>query len=239
MAFSELTTMPPAHLFTKPPSVLKQEDFPALTVKLGNVPNTPGVELKTGNAWEAKQKLFADAPAAIAPPVELLRSMNVKNIEEGEEDPMDPDSRSFNAMKFYINLIGKFRCPHRGCGKSIEHKGAFIQHLKSPAHRNEKLQCINCLRYFATATALTQHCESQGVRCKVRQTSEYDGVIDGITGGTAITAGRHVDDTIKYAINPEILPTLTTASVVEAHRARLEEKNKKRQHFWDDRTAKW
>jgi hypothetical protein len=116
MAFGELTTMPPAHLFTKPPSVLKQEDFPTLTVKLGNIPNTPGVELKTGNVWESKQKLFADAPAAIAPPVELLRSMNVKDIEEGEEDPMNPDSRSFNAMKFYINLIGKFRCPHRGCG---------------------------------------------------------------------------------------------------------------------------
>jgi hypothetical protein len=116
MAFGELTTMPPAHLFTKPPSVLKQEDFPTLTVKLSSVPNTPGVELKAENAWDAKQNLFAGAPATIAPPVELLRSMNVKNIEEGKEDLMDPDSRSFNAMKFYIDLIGKFRCPHRGCG---------------------------------------------------------------------------------------------------------------------------
>jgi hypothetical protein len=119
--------------------------------------------------------------------------------------------------------------------KTVQSSSAFVQHLKSPAHRNEKLQCINCLRYFATATALTQHCESQGVRCKVRQTSEYDGVVDGITGGTAVTAGRHIDDTIKYAVNP----TFTVASVVEAHRARMEEKNKKAKGFWDNNTPRW
>ena len=123
--------------------------------------------------------------------------------------------------------------------KTHQSKSAFIQHLKSPAHRNEKLQCINCLRYFATATALTQHCESQGVRCKVRQTSEYDGVVDGITGGTAITAGRHVDDTIRYALNPEILPSLSATGVIEAHKARLADKEKKKNEFWNDKTARW
>ena len=119
--------------------------------------------------------------------------------------------------------------------KTIQSSSAFIQHLKSPAHRNEKLQCINCLRYFATATALTQHCESQGSRCKVRQTSEYDGVVDSITGGTAITAGRHIDDTIRYAVNPSI----TVTGVVDSHRALMEEKNRRKNTFWDKNTPRW
>jgi hypothetical protein len=75
------------------------------------------VESQAGNAWGSNQKLFADAPPAIAPPEQLLQALNVKDAEEDEyEDPLNPDSKSFNAKKYYIGLIGKFRCPHRGCG---------------------------------------------------------------------------------------------------------------------------
>jgi hypothetical protein len=108
----EITTAPPAHLVQGTPAL--QGEFPTLTAKPGNVMDVPAVESKAGNAWDTKQKLFADAPAAIAPPVELLQSMNIKVKEE--EDPMNPDSKSFNAKKYYVDLIGKFRCPHRGCG---------------------------------------------------------------------------------------------------------------------------
>jgi hypothetical protein len=77
----------------------------------------PLVESKAGNAWDSNQKLFANAPPAIAPPAQLLRGFNVKDAEEEEsEDPLNPDSKSFNAKKYYIDLIGKFRCPHRRCG---------------------------------------------------------------------------------------------------------------------------
>jgi hypothetical protein len=125
--------------------------------------------------------------------------------------------------------------------KSSPTESAFIQHLKSPAHRNEKLQCINCLRYFATATALTQHCEAQGIRCKVRETSGYDGFVDGITGGTAVTAGRHVDDTIKYAVNPALLAATTTgiAGVIKAHKAAATEKEKRFNNYWDTAKPRW
>jgi hypothetical protein len=123
--------------------------------------------------------------------------------------------------------------------KTIEHKDAFAKHLKSTAHSNDELQCINCFRHFATATALTQHCQSQGIPCKILQTSDYDGAVDGITAGTAITFGRHVDDTIKYAVNPEILPSLNSTGVVNSHKVVLVEKERRKGEFWNDRTARW
>jgi len=92
-------------------------DAPAAKIVPDELPksavNAPGIDSKVGNAWETKQNLFPNAPAAIAPPVEFLRSMTVK--DEGE-DPMDPDSRSFSANKYYIDLLQKYRCPRRGCG---------------------------------------------------------------------------------------------------------------------------
>jgi hypothetical protein len=99
---------------------------------------------------------------------------------------------------------------------------------------------MSCLRYFSTATALTQHIESQGVRCKVRNTEGFDGVVDGVTGGTAVTAGRHTDDTIKYAVNPALLQTTFGAQgVIAAHKAAAIEKDKKFNNFWKTQTPKW
>ncbi len=112
---------------------------------------------------------------------------------------------------------------------------AFIQHLKSPAHRNEKLSCTGCLRYFATATALTQHSESQGVRCKVRETDNYGGVVDEVTGGTARTAGRLDDDTIKYEVAEGLVPN----DMIAAHRAAHEAKNRKFNNYWEANKPKW
>lgn len=225
----------PAGSMTGNASGSKQKSFPTTPAALDPT-GISAVDSKAGSVWDATQKLFSDAPPAISPPAEFLQALTLKSSkEEEDEDPLDPNSKSFNAKKFYIEFIGKFRCPHRGCSKTIQSSSAFIQHLKSPAHRNEKLQCINCLRYFATATALTQHCESQGVRCKVRQTSEYDGVVDSVTGGTAITAGRHIDDTIRYAVNPSI----TVTGVVDTHRALMEEKNRVKNTFWDKKTPRW
>lgn len=96
------------------------------------------------------------------------------------------------------------------------------------------------LRYFGTATALTQHSESQGVRCKVRETVQYDAIVDGITGGTAVLAGYHADNTIKYGINPALLPTASGAqSFVDAHKARADAKAKKREEFWKKNNPTW
>jgi hypothetical protein len=132
MAFDGDNTTPS---MTQAP-VFQQDDFPALGAvpssaapdnsSKGNKPSTsntaPGnalalAEHKAGNVWGAKQNLFPNAPAAIAPPVDLLRSMTIKDKDEGDcEDPLDPDSRGFSAKKFYVDLLCKYRCPHKGCG---------------------------------------------------------------------------------------------------------------------------
>jgi hypothetical protein len=96
-----------------PPVFNHAKDFPFLNTKPQNVMNTPTVEMRGGNAWATKQTLFADAPPAIAPPTELHKSLAVK--EEDDEDPLDPDSTTFKAHKYYLVHTHKYKCPHRGC----------------------------------------------------------------------------------------------------------------------------
>ncbi|KAI1007059.1 hypothetical protein K3495_g1160 [Podosphaera aphanis] len=141
---------------------------------------------QNSNVSQSNPKLYAKSKA-------------VTSSDEKFEHKFDPRSPGFQADKFFLPLLQKYKCPHHGCMKTTENKNAFIAHLKSTAHRNDGLQCHSCLRYFATATALTQHCESEGVRCKVREQGNYRQVIDIITSGVATLAGRLEDDTIAYA----------------------------------------
>lgn len=113
--------------------------------------------------------------------------------------------------------------------KSFATKSTFIAHLNSPAHHNERLQCHNCLRYFQNATALTQHCEAQGVRCKVRDTTDYNGIVDEVTGGTARISGRHVDNTVKYTVNNE---NLGVGGIITAHRVAMETREDNLGKYW-------
>jgi len=124
--------------------------------------------------------------------------------------------------------------------RSLETIPAFIQHLRSAAHRDEKLKCRNCLRYFATATALTQHSESQGFRCRVRDTDQYPAAVDEFTAGTAFTAGRHTDNTVRYMVNAALYPgasgvELVIAANKNANAAKEEEFNS----YWDHHKPKW
>jgi hypothetical protein len=98
---------------------------------------------------------------------------------------------------------------------------------------------MSCLRYFSTATALTQHIESQGVRCKVRNTEGFNGVVDGVTGGTAVTTGRHIDDTIKYTVNPCLRNLFGAQGAIEAHKAAATEKDEKFNKYWETQTPTW
>jgi hypothetical protein len=105
----------PAELMTGTASGSKQKSFPA-TPTLAAPTGISAVDSKAGSVWNTTQKLFLDAPPEISPPAELLQALTVKSSKEEEDkDPMDPDSKSFNAKRYYIEFIGKFRCPHRGC----------------------------------------------------------------------------------------------------------------------------
>lgn len=118
----------------------------------------------------------------------------------------------------------------------IATKGAFIQHLKSAAHINEKLRCPNCLNYFGSSAALTQHCESQGVRCRIREAGNYESTVDEITIGMGRVAGLHKDNTVKYAVNDAIF---RPNAITEANKIANEARETEFHTYWKSHKPKW
>jgi hypothetical protein len=80
-----------------------------LSTKAGNIVNTPAFG---ANIWATGQKLFVNGPPAVSSPAELRQSLNV---QEEDEDPLDPDSHLFKPKKYYLDLTQKYKCPRRGC----------------------------------------------------------------------------------------------------------------------------
>ncbi|CAL3969040.1 unnamed protein product [Diplocarpon coronariae] len=200
----------------------------------------PSARAPPGNAWfggSAAAGLFPDVPAAVARPAQVLLPTTSKPVVKDKNHvEVDPNHPGFRVSAFWVAPLSKYKCPL--CPKSNPNRNAFIAHLKSPAHRQEQLQCRRCLRYYATATALTQHYESQGVRCTVRETDSFDSVVLGVTANTALTAGRNADDTIKYAINPDVaLPA--GVGIIAAHRSQQQAADLEFNKYWDTRTPKW
>ncbi|KAH7305740.1 hypothetical protein BKA65DRAFT_520604 [Rhexocercosporidium sp. MPI-PUGE-AT-0058] len=192
----------------------------------------------TQSPW-GSQNLFPDAPPVVAPPVDLLSSLNIGTpappIKVYKKfDPADP---AFKASKYYVDVLHKWKCPHQGCNGSFKTSNSFIGHLKSPAHSDEKFQCLKCYRYYNSATALAQHAESQGVRCNVRDTDDFESVVRGITAGTTTTNGRLADDTVRYEINPDAV--LASKKMAESYRAVTKDRDEARRHYWDDKTPQW
>ncbi|KAH6680976.1 hypothetical protein B0J14DRAFT_275891 [Halenospora varia] len=181
----------------------------------------------------------------VEPLTEKVSSVNLNqpqipaNNYKADEDPYNPDTPGFNAEKYYVPALRKYKCPHKGCKKSNDNKSAFIQHLKSVAHAKENLQCRKCLRIFGTATALTQHSASQGVRCDVRNTEAYSAVVDEFTAGTAAPVGRHADETIRYAVNDITASALTSGNIVAHHKAAAAEANDNFNNYWSTRRPAW
>ena len=66
-----------------------------------------------------------------------------------------------------------------------------------------KVQCPGCSKWFDSMTAITQHAESQGVRCAIRKTNGFRQFMDQLTAGLVDTAGRNEDGTVKYTVPDE------------------------------------
>ncbi|KAE8441598.1 hypothetical protein EG329_004647 [Mollisiaceae sp. DMI_Dod_QoI] len=219
---------------------LATNQFPPLSTKIPNIMDAPMVTASAPNAWTSRKDLFPAASPSLAssPSVAaVVLQAQVVAQPDPEPDPFDPDSPGFDPQKYYIPLTQKYKCPYFGCGKSMNNRPAFIQHLKSTAHRIDKLQCTKCLRYYASATALTQHMESQGVRCKVRESVSYNTVVDEVTGGVALASGRHRDNTVKYVVNNGIIDA--AGGVVAANKAAHDAKNGNFNNYWSKRQPKW
>jgi ribose 5-phosphate isomerase RpiB len=108
---------------------------------------------------------------------------------------------------------------------------------------NQRLKCPKCLRFYASATALTQHVESQGVRCTIRETDEYGAQLDDITASTAVIAGLHEDETLKYAVHPDFGTGKGMSSaaqrVIDSNAAALSSIDKAKAEYWTNNNPKW
>ncbi|KAG9232595.1 hypothetical protein BJ875DRAFT_380331 [Amylocarpus encephaloides] len=156
----------------------------------------------------------------------------------------DPSESSFRAEAYWLEGLGKYKCPHKGCKKSFEKKMSFLTHLKSVVHMGvqERLQCRKCLDWFGSATALAQHAESQGL-CILRDSDQYTRCVDEFTAGYAAPAGRHYDTSVRYVVNPvekgNADPKTITARITEGQKALAAEKQKMDEKYWEVHQPKW
>lgn len=89
--------------------------------------------------------------------------------------------------------------------KAFKSMQGITGHLKSEAHKRPylRLQCPHCMRNFNSTAALTQHSESQGRRCEIRNTTEFKEFFGQLTAGIADVVGHHEDQTNKYVVTDE------------------------------------
>lgn len=119
-------------------------------------------------------------------------------------------------------------------------------HLASDVHRRPltRLQCPHCLRYFSSITALTQHSESEGRKCEIRNTNEFRHFLDNLTAGLADVEGKHEDDTNKYIV-PESAQEKYGANELERRARNALEKQELKQmeekggSFYDGKIIHW
>ncbi|KAH8599995.1 hypothetical protein B0O99DRAFT_590414 [Bisporella sp. PMI_857] len=153
----------------------------------------------------------------------------------------DPQHPEFRVHRFYIPQTRKYKCPSPGCTKSFSSPNGFVQHLNSPIHMSDmkKNQCVKCLKYFMSSTALVQHVESQSTRCDIRQASHFDNYIDRLTAHTVALEGKHEDDTNRYRVQNF---GINAADKVAALNAQIHiEAAENRTNFWKEKgdLIKW
>jgi len=117
--------------------------------------------------------------------------------------------------------------------KSQKTPQSLLAHLRSPAHRNEALRCRGCLRYFNSITALTQHSESQGTRCKIRETDQYGEAIDNFTAGFVGLDGELPDNTVKYKALDPLSSEAAARKLAEANKKANDAEDARKLEYWD------
>lgn len=227
---------------TRPNPVLfrmRDDDFPTLSAQTGNATST-----SKNTQWGNKQ-LFPDAPPAVRPTPQQPEPTGNKETEWQDWDPRNP---RFDASKHYSPYTRKYKCPHLNCFKSFGSATGLCGHLSSPAHGDYlKVQCPSCLRWFEGMTALTQHSESQALRCKVRTTEEYRQFLDQMTAGVVDTTDMHGDGTNKYTVPEEAEKVFggqdRSKQLREQARQAVEDQVKreveKKKTYWENRSVEW
>ncbi|OJD14207.1 hypothetical protein AJ78_05421 [Emergomyces pasteurianus Ep9510] len=137
------------------------------------------VSRNTSGTWEST---FVPAP--------ILWTTSA--VERRQQEPWSPS-------KFFSPAMGKWVCV---CDKVFDSEKEFDGHIKSGIHMGGVFRCPGCLRMFKTSTALTAHCESATVRCKVNKDENYARVMDEISAGLIEPDGENEDGSIRYRTVP-------------------------------------
>lgn len=119
-------------------------------------------------------------------------------------------------------------------------------HLGSDVHKRPhmNLQCPHCLKYFKSTAALTQHTESQGRRCVIRDTTEYRPFVDQLTGGIADLEGVHDDMTNRYIVTKWAIdlygdPDNQERAMRALEQQKMREIGEKEGDYWAGKTIGW
>ncbi|KAH7151992.1 putative C2H2 finger domain protein [Dactylonectria estremocensis] len=219
-----------------------KKEFPSLskqpsrvgTQKDGNRQN----ELQKGNKLASKwgtKKLFPDAPPAQQPTKEQLKGASAPSARMDFEalNLDNPDHRNFNSARYYCSVTEKFLCPRPGCNKTFKKAGGLIGHLRSPAHSSTKYRCPYCLNTFSSLSAVTQHAESNGVRCHIRDSDNYNSYLDQLTSGIVdVSPTRNEDGTVKYETTDASREAFRPGSTVVRAKAADEDPWKGKEVHW-------
>jgi hypothetical protein len=118
----------------EPAKVANPAEFPPLASqqmqnaksKDPKVMNNPVAAATSGNAWAAKKDRFpneaavapvvtapsAVASPAVAPSVQLMKSMALSEPEGTKYAAHDPTDPNFDISKYYVPFLGKYKCPY-------------------------------------------------------------------------------------------------------------------------------
>ena len=96
------------------------------------------------------------------------------------------------------------------------------------------MQCPHCQKWFDSTAALTQHAESEGVRCNIRETESYRVFLDQLTAGMVDTKEKHEDGTLKYEVSKEAW-AIGGMSREEA----IKKETELQKAYWEKHKPKW
>ncbi|KAK0668856.1 hypothetical protein QBC41DRAFT_225220 [Cercophora samala] len=118
-------------------------------------------------------------------------------------DRDDPRNPNWNPTEYFVQYIRKYKCPRDRCpysatchrlivltlcySKSFPTTNGLRNHLLTHPSTGFQVQCPVCSKWFDTNASLAQHVESEGSRCKIRDSEDYARFIGQFTAGMVDT----------------------------------------------------
>lgn len=94
----------------------------------------------------------------------------------------DPSAKEYNVDRFLHSVTLKYCCPFPECGCDYEAPGELEEHLQI-GHLRTDFHCPGCLKRFPLGSSLIAHAEASNGRCKVRNASYFNKLLEQVSGG--------------------------------------------------------